>query len=256
MPPCRPPSLSLSTSDDDNTAGLSHDSKLPAATDEQDSDEEGTGPDSPEAVSLTHAKRTADTQQAARGQAAAAQKAPMRKAVRHALWIRVAARDKPPVTVTASVVGRGALIRRAPPNHAARASPALARFHPVAGRFRLSLAAALSSHPSSPFVRIVSTFLPSFLPSFRSSSAQMMHFRPTLSVPGPPASRQQVAGQVLRSSSSQAWVSVSPQSRLRRGCSRSLIPILTIHFLHLVLESVHVRPPSEIASRPRFATSG
>ncbi|KAJ6542480.1 hypothetical protein DFH09DRAFT_1322334 [Mycena vulgaris] len=60
MPPYRPPSLSPSTSDDDtDVPEPSHDSKFPAAAAEQDSDEGSTGPDAPEAVSLTHAKRTA-----------------------------------------------------------------------------------------------------------------------------------------------------------------------------------------------------
>ncbi|KAJ6605498.1 hypothetical protein DFH09DRAFT_1300236 [Mycena vulgaris] len=58
MPPYRPPPLSPSPSDDDADVpdqGMNRSS--PAAAIEQNSDEEGTGPDAPEAVALTHVTR-------------------------------------------------------------------------------------------------------------------------------------------------------------------------------------------------------
>ncbi|KAJ6605549.1 hypothetical protein DFH09DRAFT_1300290 [Mycena vulgaris] len=55
MPPYRPPSLSRSTSDDETDMRPSHESKLPAAAIEQNSDQDGTGAD---VIALTHTKRT------------------------------------------------------------------------------------------------------------------------------------------------------------------------------------------------------
>ncbi|KAJ6542494.1 hypothetical protein DFH09DRAFT_1322349 [Mycena vulgaris] len=108
MPPYRPPSLSPSTSDyDTDVSDQGMNRSSPAAAVEQDSDEEGTGADAPEAVALTDAKRAVcpDTTGA---QVAAVEKARIWKGL--GSWAPCA-RGRPPSYSTS--------VRRAPSMRAA-----------------------------------------------------------------------------------------------------------------------------------------